>query len=423
MLRATILNNFLLILLLLKPFTVFAEDFVIKGLLKSLSTIDSYCASSIIDLVGDESAMVQERVVGRIIVNSAVAENTTLHVHYENSFSKGEYLSAVDALNGRTGHIDMLNADSPSDRSQVFSLTQEYLDDNGELAYHRLDRLYVEYVLDDMNIRIGRQALTWGGGKAFNPLDIMNPFSPTDTIRDYKNGTDMIAIQTYSKMFADVQGVLVPRRGDDSGELEYEESSAALKLRNTFIETDAEVLFGWHYGEPFAGGGISVFIGEAALRIDALASKGKHKDSFSAVSNIDYSWLFLGKNIYGYFELYYNSLGKGSIDDVLADRELFERIARGEMYLRDRYYASAGVVYELHPLINLNMSFIYNILDSSYVLQPRVEWDIRENMRILAGIDLPEGNLGSEFGGFYDNRGGGVISPAKRIYGQVVLYF
>lgn len=422
MLRTTTLNNFILILLLI-PFTALAQDFEIKGLLKSLTSIDSYGGSSIMDIAGDETAMVEERVVGRIMVKSDIADDMTLHVHYENSFSKGEYLSAVEALRGRTGYIKVLEKSAEPDSKQLFSMTQEYEDKNGELAYHRIDRLYAEYARGDFNLRFGRQALTWGSGKVFNPIDIMNPFAPTDVIRDYKNGSDMFAVQAYSALISDIQAALVPRRNPDTQELMYSESSAALKLKNTYGETDAEALFGMHYGEAFAGGGVSAFIGGAALRADVLISAGEYRDYVTAVTNIDYSWLFLDNNAYGFLEFYYNSLGVDSIDKMIADRELSEKLAHGDMFLRDRYYAAAGVQYELHPLINVHFSMIYNLNDASYIIQPRLEWDIRENMRIFAGIDLPEGNLGSEFGGFYDQIGGGVIAPAKRAYGQVALYF
>ncbi len=303
-LRMIRLSRFIL-LLLLPPVISFASDAEVKGLLKSLTTIDSYGASSIMGgLVGDESSMLEEKVVGRIMVKSEVAEDIKLNIHYENSFSKGgEYLSAVDALKGgRTSNFNIIDRKPPKDSAQFFSLTQEYVDENGEKAYHRLDRLYMEYSDADYSIRIGRQALTWGGGgKAFNPIDIMNPFAPTDVIRDYKNGSDMITVQAYTDYVSDMQLAIVPRRDVDSRELESDESSVSVKLRNSYDETDAEVVFGTHYGKAFIGGGLAGTVHDAVVRTDVIVSDGDSRRYFSAVANIDYSWLTMDNNTYGFF--------------------------------------------------------------------------------------------------------------------------
>jgi len=415
--------NRLIFVFFILPSICFADGFAIKGILKSLTTIDTYGASSIMDMVGDEKTMMEERVVGRIMAESSVADHISLQVHYENSFSKGEYLSAVEALQGKTTNINLLKQQPPKDSTQLFSMTQEYVDQNGEAAYHRIDRLYLEYKRTDYNIRFGRQALTWGGGKVFNPMDIMNPFAPTDVVRDYKNGSDMFVLQSFTRAFTDVQAVIVPRRRADTGDLEFDESSAAVKLRNNYHDTDAEVVFGTHYGDAFAGGGIAANIADAVVRTDVLVSDGEYRKYLSAVANIDYAWMTFDKNTYGFFEFYYNSLGVGSISEAFTNRELMEKLERGDIYLRDRYYLASGVTLEAHPLVNLSFSAIYNVNDSSYILQPRCDWDIRDNMRILAGVDLPEGNLGSEFGGFTDTSTGRVIAPAKKVYAQVALYF
>lgn len=121
-LRMIRLSRFIL-LLLLPPVISFASDAEVKGLLKSLTTIDSYGASSIMGgLVGDESSMLEEKVVGRIMVKSEVAEDIKLNIHYENSFSKGgEYLSAVDALKGgRTSNFNIIDRKPPKDSASSF---------------------------------------------------------------------------------------------------------------------------------------------------------------------------------------------------------------------------------------------------------------------------------------------------------------
>ena len=413
----------LLLLLLLTPVLCFAGDTEVKGLIKSLTAVNSHDRTNIMGAVGDESAMVEQNFTGRIMVKSELVENIKIDVHYENSFSKGESFSAINALQGKTSNISMIERKSPIDSAQFFSLTKEYVNENDEQAYHRLDRLYLEYSDFDYTVRVGRQALTWGGGKIFNPIDIMNPFAPTDVVRDYKNGSDMITVQAYSDYISDVQVAIVPRRDIKTRELEYDESSAALKLQNTFGETDAEILFGSHYGDNFLGGGVAGPFKDAVWRTNVILSDGDSKKYFSAVANIDYSWLTKGNNTYGYIEFYYNNMGVDSAEALADNTELMERLERGDFFMRDNYYMAAGLQYDPHPLVTIFLSGIYNTDDSSYIAQPRVEWDIKSDVKILVGADIPEGNLGSEFGGFTDSSTGRVISPAKRLYGQVTYYF
>jgi hypothetical protein len=62
------------------------------------------------------------------------------------------------------------------------------------------------------SVRIGRQAITWGNGLIFNPMDLFNPFPPADIQRDYKVGDDMALAQVALPYSADLQLLYVVRR-------------------------------------------------------------------------------------------------------------------------------------------------------------------------------------------------------------------
>lgn len=413
----------LLTVLLLIPFAVFAGGYKLTGQLKTTMSDEVYRGSDIINIAGDGTSVAEGTAAARIMLDARVNSSLRFRVHYENSISKGENISAYRGLKAYTPYAYTLKQSVPDDSAQLFSLTDKYIDENDETAYQRLDRLFAEYSRGNYSVRFGRQALTWGHGKVFNPADFLNPFAPTDVIRDYKNGTDMLSLQTFSNFFSDIQAAVVPRRDTDTGDLKYSKSTAAAKLTHSWSSGSADMIFGVHYDEPVAGLGLVHDVGNATARADLLYADDTDRDYFTAVANIDYSWTAFGRNTYGYIEFYYDSLGAGSQQAMLADRELYERIERGDIYMRDRYYTAAGIQYELHPLVNLYASAIYNIHDGSYILQPRAVWDARENMRVTAGLDLPEGGKGSEFGGFTDRLSGYTVSPAKRAYLQVTFYF
>jgi hypothetical protein len=60
-------------------------------------------------------------------------------------------------------------------------------------------------------VRVGRQALTWGSGLVFRPMDLFNPFSPTATDTEYKPGADMVYVQQVFADGSDLQLIVVPR--------------------------------------------------------------------------------------------------------------------------------------------------------------------------------------------------------------------
>jgi len=405
------------------PVFVYGSEPKVKGLLETRTFVDSYSALNIMDMVGDEQAMVDTRIVARIMVNGNVAESVRLTVAYENSFSKGEYVSAVDALEGRTGYMNVVEEKNPRDSSQLFNLNQEYVDNNGESAYHRLDRLYLKYRMRDGEVRFGRQSVYWGHGHIFQTADFINPFSPTDTLRVYKDGRDLLSLRGRGMLFSDEQIIIVPGRDTDNRNIDYEHSSALIRL-NQFTDGNKFTMYGGaHHGDETAGAGGRVTFGDGGFGGDVVASNGSEEAYITAVLNIDYEWLTMGNDTQAFAEIYYNSLGEASVDDARNNPDLYKKIQSGEINLRDEYYAAFGIEYSPVKIVDLYTQVVLNIRDMSYIFQPRVEYIHKENMKFTIGADLPVGGTGTEFGGFYDDTAGRLIDAPKRVYGQVSLYF
>jgi hypothetical protein len=403
--------------------TLFAESAKLSGLLKSETTIDSYGASDIMSMVGDEKSVTDEKISARVMFYLPFENDISISAHYENRFAKGDSLSAYDALKGRTAYADKVRSDAPDDSSQLFSLTSRYIDNTGSEAYHRLDRFHASYEWKRSYLRVGRQAVKWGGSKIFSPTDIFRPYTPTDVVRDYKNGTDMVLFRSFSNRFEDVQFAVAPRRDGDSHDIKEKMSTAAVKVRSEKSDDRYDLIFGRHYGGNLLGGGYSGETEEVGYNADAVYVLDSGEDYFAYALTLDYSSLIFDSEIYSYLEFYYNSLGVDDIKKVPDSEELQGLINRGDVFLRDKYYAAGGFRYEPYSLIDVEASVIVNLNDLSYIFQPRCVWDIKKNVRILAGLDLPYGVVGSEFGGFYDDSSEKVVSSPKRAYAEVTLFF
>jgi hypothetical protein len=295
------------------------------------------------------------------------------------------------------------------DDGRFMDLTDTIKDDDRYTLSQRIDRLNLTLEPEWGMLRIGRQAITWGNGLIFNPMDLFNPFPPADIQRDYKVGDDMLLAQIRLPKSADLQLLYVVRRDPDTHHLEEDQNSMAGMLHFAAGTTEYNIMGTRHYDDYVVGFGSSGIWGGAAWRLDTTATflsdgEGKNtKNYLSAVANIDYAWNWWQKNFYGFLEYYYNGLGEGDYPGALSNPAITKRLNRGELFVLGKNYLSAEIQVELHPLFTIFLTGINNLEDPSGILQPRAVWNITQNLDMKIGANIfwgDNGNPGSEFGGF-----------------------
>ncbi|MBS3756013.1 MAG: hypothetical protein KGY56_09975 [Desulfobacterales bacterium] len=79
---------------------------------------------------------------------------------------------------------------------------------------------------------------------------------------------------------------------------------------------------------------------------------GRESGYACVCANLDDSWVWWGKNIYGWIEYYYTGLGTDDYEAAWYDAGLIARIGRGERFTLGRSYFDAQLRVELHPLVN-----------------------------------------------------------------------
>lgn len=315
------------------------------------------------------------------------------------------------------------------DDRRLLDLTHVLTEKERYLAYHRLDRFNVSHAADWGTLRLGRQALTWGDGLIFNPMDLFNPFSPTAVQRDYKVGDDMAHLQLPLDP-GELQLLYLPRRDPATGDVEEDVASYAAKYHAFTGAIEMDLMAARHYADTIAGLGASGYWGGAAWRIDTvytyLDEGDGRNDSLQAVANMDYAWIWGGKNYYGLVEFFYNSLGRtDDYERVFDDSDLLERLSRGELFTVGRYYLSGQVQIELHPLLQLYTTAIVNLSDSSGILQPQAVWDVTEAFQAIFGAQWHWGDGNSEYGGYEVTANDTTVrfAPADRVYLWLTYYF
>ncbi len=288
-----------------------------------------------------------------------------------------------------------------NDDRRLMDLTDTIVDEDSYFLVQRLDRLSLALMPSWGSIKLGRQAITWGNGFVFNPFDLFNPFSPTAIDRDYKVGDDMINVQSSIPNIGDLQGLYVARRDPDSDRVTTDQASLAGKLHTAAGTTEFEFMGAKHFEDYVAGVATTGYLGDAAWRVDGTWTFLDADDDFlSLVANMDYSWVWFAKNLYGFVEYYFNGLGKDDYQDAVLDPAIAERVARGELFALGRNYLSGHIQLELHPLFKVFFTSINNVEDPSGILQPYATWDITQNLQLTGGVNVSYGAKGTEYGGF-----------------------
>ena len=153
------------------------------------------------------------------------------------------------------------------DDRRFMDLTHTIKEKDSYILVQRLDRMNFALTPKWGSIRIGRQAVTWGNGLIFNPMDLFNPFPPADIQRDYKVGDDMLLALIALPRSADLQLLYVIRRDPDTNNVEIDQNSLAGLLHFAVGTTEFNIMATRHYRDDVVGLGMSGIWGGGRLAI------------------------------------------------------------------------------------------------------------------------------------------------------------
>jgi hypothetical protein len=312
---------------------------------------------------------------------SAKRERWSLHTDYQ--------LIALDSK--------FLPAGVPDDARRLFDFTRSIADGGDSEFVHRLDRFWVGFSGDKVVVRAGRQALSWGNGLFFAPMDLVNPFDPTTIDTEYKSGDDMLYGQYLRDNGDDVQAAAVFRRDPESSDLDSGQGTAAIKYHGFAGEREYDVLVAEHYGNAVIGFGFAGSVGGAIWRGDLVITDAEDDTVTELVTNLSYSWMWKERNVSGMAEYYYDGI--------------------------DRHYLAGGITIEMSPLWTVSPTLIANADDPSALLQLVTRYSLSDNATFLGSVNLPLGSNDTEFGGPATGVPNRYLSFDYGVFAQLAWYF
>ena len=338
----------------------------------------------------------------------------------------GLYGDRVEYTRDLPAAIELFSPRLPDDRRRLFDFTKVMHDRGKAAALHRLDRFWAGYASEKTVVRVGRQAISWGNGLFYAPMDLVNPFDPAAIDTEYKAGDDMLYLQHLQDSGSDLQFAVVLRRDPVSGDVEQEQATTAAKFHGFAGGAEYDLLVAEHYDDHVFGFGGIISPGGAVLRGDLVVTDTDSDTYVQLVANWTYSWTWRDRNMSGALEYHFNGFGQqdGRYDPAsLAENpDLLARLARGETFTLGRHYLAGSVLVEMTPLWTLTPTLLANVADPSALLQIVTSLSLSDDMTFLGSLNVPFGPSGSEFGGI-ESGPGQYLSSGPGIFAQLAWYF
>jgi hypothetical protein len=249
---------------------------------------------------------------------------------------------------------------------------------------HFIDRLVYRQRFEAGELAVGRQRISWGTGRVWNPTDLFNPINPVNFAKVEKDGADAVSAKVNLGTLSDLQIVWNPvRRGAPN---------YGTRLRTHAGEYDFSILGGYFDGSSVAGGDLAGNLGPLGLRGEILWSGAGPKHPAAYVKYIAGVDDQVTAQLYALVEYQFN--GQGSENPSAYD---VDALYRGETLNLARHYLAVSASYLIHPLVTLTATGTANFDDGSQFYAGTASCSATDNLVVELGLYGLVADPGDEF--------------------------
>jgi len=274
---------------------------------------------------------------------------------------------------------------------------------------HTIDRFSVSYSSQNIVLKAGRQAVTWGSGMFFHPSDIIAPFSPAAIDTAYKPGVEMLYAQVLFDNGNDVEAVFVPRRAVAGGAYDWGYSTLALRTTLLLGALDGAVMLAQDHGDTLLNLSLGGPVGDAAWNVELgqwFLDDGS--TPLNILANFSNSGTLGEMNITYFAEYFHNGFGvdTGTALDALPTA-LSSRLASGQLFNVGQDFLALGAQIGVSSGITISPSAIASLNDGSVFASVQANVSASDNLDISLSASKSFGENGTEFGGRETSAGSG----------------
>jgi len=339
----------------------------------------------------------------RLMLEGGISKRLDFAVHYE-------HIAQIHPVLSGAGFV------GTQERPGVVDMSWKILSNDDVDWRHEIDRLYVHAGLDWADVTVGRQAIGWGVGLLWSPLDLLAGFSPVVIDREYRIGIDAARVLVSLGPFTEIEAVYA------AFDRSFADQAAGLRWRTTLTELDTDVgmLAGNFFEDAVLGAFVSGELRGVGMHgaLNFTHHYGERETAPRDFVRIDVGADYrFAHDVTAVVEYYFSDWGASSPAGY-AGRYLSPRVARGEIFNAGRHYLGFATDWEAHPLLHLRARGQINLTDPSAQLGPAFTLSLSDEAELDGGAYFSLGDrsnsagLGSEFG-----------SQPDFYYASVKVYF
>lgn len=266
-------------------------------------------------------------------------------------------------------------------------------------VYYRLkiNRAFAKYTLGSFTFTLGRQLVRYGSGRLWNPLDILNPLSPTSIEgADEQKGIDALRVEFYPTTRSEISLVYSPQYKDNSREkdnMNVNNDNIICRYRNSFGDTDVAVLAGRVVLKSVYGADIATIVYDGMLRGSVLYTVPDTGSPW-ATANAGYEYTFIS-GIYLLVEQFYNRNCLNKNDELMSawteqqlhgtTQKVYSLIS-GQFITYNQHYTGCEISKDITPLLKASCYFIIDFQGGTVFFSPSVTWNPFENIELSGGV-------------------------------------
>lgn len=301
------------------------------------------------------------------------------------------------------------NAFNSSYKQALFrykSLAHSYTNDNsGELQYdlfQEVDRLVYFTSINHFSLYAGRQAISWGLGRFWQPLDIFGAFPPLALDREYKAGIDALNLVWYPSNFSQLNLVYVATNQDIA---KLDDSYALLYQQQINLDLFITVLAARLLENTLFGVGIDTGLGGAGIRAESVGFQWN--DEWQAITLLSLDYQFKNEIILTLEYLHQSSGATNQAELNLLSAD--QLVLFGLQKQLSQSVMAIGLQKTLFPLLDVSYVNLISYLDESnrklsslqqlsFIYSTSNESDLTLSLMGGMGETMANSILESEFG-------------------------
>ena len=274
-----------------------------------------------------------------------------------------------------------------------FDLNNNVIDNTDLFWSQSLYRMYLSYSTEKINLTAGRQRVTWGTGRIWNPIDLFNSVSPLKLESGERTGVDAVHVEYFVGSLSYVSFVYAPGK-------ESFKTSVASRVKTNLKGYDLSLVLGEFRRDQVLGFDFAGSIGDSGFRGEVTFTDPEDgKDFTRFLLSWDYTFT---NSLFMLFEYLYNG---GNINSENFGRFIDTAnltIFTGEIVTRNKHFLGSVVGYDITHLLRGNILIIYDIDGGSVFAGPAINYNVMSNVDWTIGGQIFSGSKSSEFGELSD---------------------